>query len=184
LIQTPSCSDLLGVFVTGGALSGNMVEQTLVHKDDIKLEGFLVKESKVLQKRRKRWFVLTSQYLCAFRREGDYRQPTEFIRLRDVSCVKASDVGRAQENSLSVVTPDRTFFLEAGSANERALWMDAIMSCCLLELIFSGSHLDLSSFAIIEDAPEAAKTCKVEPVVQVDDECLWSTAASLLWREV
>mmetsp|Transcript_147575 Transcript_147575/g.282881 ORF Transcript_147575/g.282881 Transcript_147575/m.282881 type:complete len:468 (+) Transcript_147575:47-1450(+) len=146
-----------------------MHEQIFVREDDIKFEGFLVKESAVLQKWRKRWCVLTSEYLCAFKVKGDYRKPTEFIRLRDCSSVKSAEKDTGREQSFGVVTEERTFFLFASSAAEKIMWMDAIMSCCFIEFITFGTEHSLSSFAIAEEMTEDAKICQADDMIQASN---------------
>eukprot|EP00913_Durusdinium_trenchii_P011355 g10666.t1 len=54
--------------------------EIVIHRDDIIKEGFLVKQSKHMKEWRRRWFVLTPQYLCSFKSQGEYRNPTEHIR--------------------------------------------------------------------------------------------------------
>lgn len=132
-----------------------VTEQIVVHRHDIKRAGFLAKESKVLKNWNRRWLVLTDQYLCSFKVEGDYRKPTEFIKLGECSAVKSAFNDTGEQNSLAVVTPDRTFYLIAGSAGEKDAWMGAIMSCCLPELICSGVRSFLPSFPISEDEDDA-----------------------------
>mmetsp|Transcript_16966 Transcript_16966/g.27494 ORF Transcript_16966/g.27494 Transcript_16966/m.27494 type:complete len:118 (+) Transcript_16966:81-434(+) len=100
-----------------------MTTEIVVHRDDIVMEGSLVKESKILKTWRQRWFVLTPQYLCSFQNKGDYRNPTEFIRLNQCSTVKSSP---DKENGLCVVTPDRTFNLIAQDGQDKEKWIGAI----------------------------------------------------------
>lgn len=125
--------------------------------DDIRRAGFLVKESRILKSWRRRWLVLTPHYLYSFKTEGDYRRPTESIKLGDCIAVKSAENDTGTKNSLFVVTPDRTFVLIADSAHEKDLWLGAIMSCCLPELICSGVRSFLPSFPIDEDADELEK---------------------------
>eukprot|EP00438_Fugacium_kawagutii_P016673 Skav229383 [mRNA] locus=scaffold584:246781:247140:- [translate_table: standard] len=103
-----------------------MADQILIHKDDIVMEGFLVKQSKHLKEWRQRWFVLTPQYLCSFKSQGDYTNPTEFVRLAECSTVRSADEATGKENSLCVQTPQRSFCLIAGSAAEKEQWISRI----------------------------------------------------------
>eukprot|EP00427_Karlodinium_veneficum_P003961 CAMPEP_0169165092 /NCGR_PEP_ID=MMETSP1015-20121227/59225_1 /TAXON_ID=342587 /ORGANISM="Karlodinium micrum, Strain CCMP2283" /LENGTH=99 /DNA_ID=CAMNT_0009237655 /DNA_START=84 /DNA_END=384 /DNA_ORIENTATION=+ len=63
------------------------------------------------------------QYLCSFQNRGDYRNPTEFIRLNQCSTVKSQD---GKENGFCVVTPDRTFNLIANDNQDKEKWIGAI----------------------------------------------------------
>mmetsp|Transcript_98576 Transcript_98576/g.274274 ORF Transcript_98576/g.274274 Transcript_98576/m.274274 type:complete len:122 (-) Transcript_98576:129-494(-) len=103
-----------------------MASEIIVHPDDIIKEGFLVKQSKFMKEWRRRCFVLTPQYLCSFRNQGDYRNPTEFIRLRECSTVKSADEDTGKENSFRVDTPERVFYLIADSAAEKEAWIGHI----------------------------------------------------------
>ena len=88
------------------------MEQIVIHKDDIAMEGFMVKQSKHLKEWRQRWFVLTSQYLCSFKAEGDYTNPTEYVRLAECSTVRSAEDSTGKENSFCVQTAQRFFLLD------------------------------------------------------------------------
>mmetsp|Transcript_58338 Transcript_58338/g.92620 ORF Transcript_58338/g.92620 Transcript_58338/m.92620 type:complete len:119 (-) Transcript_58338:232-588(-) len=103
-----------------------MAAQIAVHQDDIVMEGCLVKESMYLKIWRKRWFVLTPDYLCAFKSRGDYKNPTEFIRLKQCSTVKSAEGSLGDEHSLCVITPERCFYLIASTGPEKEKWIEAI----------------------------------------------------------
>lgn len=92
----------------------------------IKKKGFLSKESKILKIWRKRWFVLTSTSLYAFKGKDVWNQsPTEEITLKEVMSVIGWDNG-----ILRVETPERTLLLQAESDAERDEWIEAIADCC------------------------------------------------------
>jgi len=103
-----------------------MSAEIIVHRDDVKKEGWLVKQSKHLKEWRKRWFVLTPQYLCSFKSQGEYRNPTEAIRLRECSTVKSADEDTGKENSFRVDTQARVFYLIADSPSEKESWIGHI----------------------------------------------------------
>mmetsp|Transcript_52167 Transcript_52167/g.82837 ORF Transcript_52167/g.82837 Transcript_52167/m.82837 type:complete len:122 (-) Transcript_52167:180-545(-) len=103
-----------------------MATEIQVHRDDIVQEGPLVKESKILKTWRQRWFVLTPQYLCSFQQQGVYKNPTEYIRLKDCSTVKSADASIGKEHAFCVVTPDRVFNLIASDAADKEKWIGAI----------------------------------------------------------
>ena len=100
--------------------------QIVIHRDDIVKEGWLVKQSKHLKEWRRRWFVLTPQYFCSFKKQGEVRNPTEAVRLRECSTVKSSDEDTGKENSFRVDTPGRVFYLIADTAAEKEAWIGHI----------------------------------------------------------
>lgn len=78
---------------------------------------------------------------------------TEFIRLTECSAVQSADEVLGKDNSFSVVTPARTFFLMTDSPGEKEVWMDAVINCC--PLLSDGGALNrLSLAAIHEDQDE------------------------------
>mmetsp|Transcript_55536 Transcript_55536/g.88160 ORF Transcript_55536/g.88160 Transcript_55536/m.88160 type:complete len:120 (+) Transcript_55536:75-434(+) len=103
-----------------------MAEQIVIHKDDIVMEGFMVKQSKHLKEWRQRWFVLTSQYLCSFKAEGDYTNPTENLRLAECSTVRSAEDSTGKENSFCVQTAQRSFCLIARNVAEKEQWISRI----------------------------------------------------------
>ncbi|CAE6917523.1 PH1 [Symbiodinium sp. CCMP2592] len=100
--------------------------EIVIHRDDIIKEGFLVKQSKHMKEWRRRWFVLTPQYLCSFKSQGEYRNPTEHIRLAECSTVKSADEDTGKENSFRVDTPARVFYLIADSSSDKESWIGHI----------------------------------------------------------
>merc|ERR1719238_379619 len=103
-----------------------MAAQVVIHRDDIIKEGWMVKQSRIMKDWRRRWFVLTPQYLCSFKTQGDYRNPTEAIRLRECQTVKSADDDTGKENSFRVDTPTRVFYLIADSPSEKESWIGSI----------------------------------------------------------
>ena len=108
------------------AVATAMAEQIIIHKDDIVMEGFMVKQSKHLKEWRQRWFVLTPEYLCSFKSQGDYTNPTEYIRLAECSTVKSAEETTGKENSFCVQTTQRSFCLIARSAAEKEQWISRV----------------------------------------------------------
>lgn len=100
--------------------------EIVVHKDDIIKEGWLVKQSKHMKDWRRRYVVLTPQYLCTFKTQGDYRNPTEALRLRECSTVKSADEDTGKDNSFRVDTPGRVFYLIADTSSEKEAWIGNI----------------------------------------------------------
>jgi len=103
-----------------------MSAEIVIHRDDIIKEGWLVKESRHLKDWRRRWCVLTPQYLATFKNQGEYRNPSEAIRLRECSTVKSAEEETGKDNSFRVDTPGRVFHLIADSATEKEAWIGNI----------------------------------------------------------
>lgn len=65
-----------------------------LNKADIIKEGWLMKQSKFMKDWRRRWLVLTPQYLLSYRSPtSDYsaRNVTEYLRLNECSTVKSME---------------------------------------------------------------------------------------------
>ena len=70
-------------------------------------EGFLEKRSRFLKGWRKRWIVVTPNYLCTFKKQGDYKSPTEQIALSEFKSIFPADAELSKENTLKIDTNDR-----------------------------------------------------------------------------
>jgi hypothetical protein len=127
-----------------------------VLQEQVKLEGYLVKESKLFYIRRRRWFVLTDQYLCSFKTKGVYTRPTEFMSLCDCSSVRSAYKETGVDNSIYVVSAERTFFLIAESSAAQQMWMTSILNSCLPALTCNGKHCHLALFVIDENTRETS----------------------------
>merc|ERR1719440_416153 len=103
-----------------------MSTEIVISRDDIIKEGWLSKESVHLKTWKRRWMVLTPQYLCSFKNQGEFRNPTEVIRLRECSTVKSADDDTGKENSFRVDTPTRVFRLVAESSSDKEAWIGHI----------------------------------------------------------
>jgi hypothetical protein len=108
--------------------------------DKIWLEGYLEKESRWLKIWRKRWCVLTSTGLYAYRAEGDIKNSTESVLLDDFSSVKTTFQGEKRKHVIRIETPQRTLLLSARSEMEMHKWMNAIQDCRLPKLFEDGCH--------------------------------------------
>merc|ERR1711924_202225 len=104
----------------------NMADQIIINPSDVVKEGFLVKESMHLKQWQRRYFVLTSQYLCSFKQQNMYSNPTEVIRLREGSTVKSSSEETGREHTFRVESPNRTFELIAENAQDKEAWIGII----------------------------------------------------------
>mmetsp|Transcript_43001 Transcript_43001/g.79988 ORF Transcript_43001/g.79988 Transcript_43001/m.79988 type:complete len:354 (-) Transcript_43001:12-1073(-) len=125
-------------------------ESFTLYEDDIKKEGWLQKQSAVLLQWRRRWCVLTSQFVCSFRYEGNYKRPTEIMKLSEILSVKGAELETGKEHCIAVQSEDRTFFLIAPSALEKEEWSGSIMNWCLPEIACRGVRRSLTLFSIEE----------------------------------
>eukprot|EP00918_Siedleckia_nematoides_P078481 GHVU01171734.1.p1 GENE.GHVU01171734.1~~GHVU01171734.1.p1 ORF type:complete len:122 (+),score=14.97 GHVU01171734.1:43-408(+) len=103
-----------------------MSEDILINSADIIKEGWIQKQSLFFKNWRRRWLVLTNEYLCTFPESGKYAKPTEYLRLRDCSTVKSADDDVHKEFSFRVDSPQRVFFLVADSPGDREAWIGQI----------------------------------------------------------
>ena len=85
-----------------------------------------MKESAMVRQYRKRWLVLTPDYLYTFKRERAYDAPTEEVDLKQCGTVKSADDLTNKPFSFTVQVPERNFFLLAASDAERNEWVAAI----------------------------------------------------------
>lgn len=125
-------------------------EPFVLYEDDIKKEGWLQKQSQILLQWRKRWCVLTSQFVCSFKYQGNYQRPTEIMKLSEILSVKCAESETGKTHSLAVQSDDRTFFLIASSAEEQEEWTASIMNWCLPEIACRGITRSLTLFSIRE----------------------------------
>mmetsp|Transcript_93248 Transcript_93248/g.145461 ORF Transcript_93248/g.145461 Transcript_93248/m.145461 type:complete len:196 (-) Transcript_93248:46-633(-) len=113
----------------------------IVDSDDVLKEGYLIKESKHLKSWRRRWCVLTPTCLCTFPTErlpsfnvnrwcvtsnAGRDQPSEYLLLAHCLSVSCANDETDEENCFYVNSPDRAFFLQAPSADEKQAWIEAI----------------------------------------------------------
>jgi len=89
-------------------------------------EGFLEKQSRHLKRWKRRWFVLQDSNLYSFKKEKDYKDPTEIIDLRVFSSVKSSEDYTNKQHSFDVYSTDMVFSMVAATENEKEDWIRAI----------------------------------------------------------
>lgn len=107
--------------------NGNKNVADYYKKGNILKEGWLKKKYKDTQEWRRRWVVLTPHYLATFKEQGDYQNPTEVIRLREVltvQSVSSSETGKS--TSFSVKTKQRALYLAADNTAEQTSWVGRI----------------------------------------------------------
>jgi hypothetical protein len=101
----------------------------VVREQDVLLRGHLSKQSRWLLQWRPRWTVLTGQFLCTYEFEGEEnlgRSPTEFLALRDCVTVRSAEDEVGKEHAFRVDGAGRTFWLLAGSKEEKEKWIGGI----------------------------------------------------------
>ncbi|CEM20935.1 unnamed protein product [Vitrella brassicaformis CCMP3155] len=103
-----------------------MTDNIVISREEIVKEGWLSKQSRFLRDWRRRWFILTPHYLASFRKQGQYTNPTEILRLRDCSTVKSADDEVHKDNAFRVDTPGRVFFLVADTTADKESWIGHI----------------------------------------------------------
>eukprot|EP00927_Polykrikos_kofoidii_P069444 TRINITY_DN64926_c0_g1_i1.p1 TRINITY_DN64926_c0_g1~~TRINITY_DN64926_c0_g1_i1.p1 ORF type:complete len:145 (+),score=20.56 TRINITY_DN64926_c0_g1_i1:64-435(+) len=103
-----------------------MSAEIVIHREDITKEGWLSKQSKFMKDWRRRWIVLTPQYICSFKQQGDYRNPSEVLRIRECSTVKSASEETGKDHSFRVDTPGRVFYLIAETSQEKEAWIGHI----------------------------------------------------------
>ena len=69
---------------------------------------------------------MTPQCLCSFKAQGDLRNPTEAIRLRECFTDKSSESVTEKENSFRADTPDRVFYLIADTSADKEAWIGCV----------------------------------------------------------
>jgi len=106
-------------------------DQIVVAKDDIIMEGYLVKQSRYMKDWRRRYVVLTKQYLCTFKEEDDRSILTEALPLHLCSSVSPAWDDTGDDHSFRVDTPGRVFYLLADTHADKDWWMGGI-SCQMM----------------------------------------------------
>ena len=98
----------------------------MISAQDVRKEGWVLKESAVFRAYRKRWVVLTRERIYSFKRERCYVDPTEDIDLRQCGTVKSADDLTNRAFSFTVQVPGRNFYFVAASDAERNEWVAAV----------------------------------------------------------
>ena len=102
-------------------------------------EGFLEKRSRFLKGWRKRWIVLTPNYMTTFKSQGNYTDPTEQIPLADFSSIFPADEELRRANTFKMVTTEREFYFTAESQEIRDDWMSVLGQIVIHTGLKSGS---------------------------------------------
>jgi PH domain len=89
-------------------------------------EGWLEKRSRFLKGWRKRWIVLTPNYLNTFKTKKDLTDPTEQIPLSEFSSILPVGFEVNRPNVFKIQTTDREFFFNADNQTERDEWVSVL----------------------------------------------------------
>lgn len=89
-------------------------------------EGWLSKRSRFLKGWRKRWIVLTPTYICTFKGQGNYSDPTEQILLSEFNMILPADEELNKPNTFKMMTMDREFFFLADNQTDRDEWVSVL----------------------------------------------------------
>ncbi|KAH7647517.1 PH domain-containing [Cryptosporidium bovis] len=100
--------------------------QLIIRPEEIVKQGWLYKQSRFLKDWRRRWFVLTRNYLASFKDSGNLASPTESLKLSECLTVRSADEDTNRENAFRVDTPNRVFFLIAENPIEKEEWIGQI----------------------------------------------------------
>ncbi|KAE8269398.1 hypothetical protein A4X09_0g2950 [Tilletia walkeri] len=84
--------------------------------------GYLYKRGEKRKTWKKRWFVLRSSKLAYYKNEKEY-QLLRFIDMSEVHTVAAVEL-KGKDHTFGIVTPSRTFYVNAGSRQEMQAWID------------------------------------------------------------
>jgi hypothetical protein len=115
-----------------------MATEITAHRDDIVKEGWLWKQSKRLKQWRRRWCVLTEDYLYSFKSGAEameLRNPTEAIRLCESSIVAFTSEYTWEPNSFRVGTCERVFYFVADTQIDRESWMSHISHIKVMKVL-------------------------------------------------
>ncbi|KAK6588904.1 PH domain-containing [Cryptosporidium xiaoi] len=100
--------------------------QFIIRPEEIVKQGWLYKQSRFLKDWRRRWFVLTRNYLASFKDSNSLASPTESLKLSECLTVRSADEDTNRENAFRVDTPNRVFFLIAENPIEKEEWIGQI----------------------------------------------------------
>ena len=89
-------------------------------------EGWLEKRSRFLKGWRKRWIILTPNFLTTLKSQGDYSNSTEQIPLNEFRSILPSDMELNRENTFKIETIEREFFFTAETKAERDEWVSVL----------------------------------------------------------
>jgi len=86
--------------------------------------GYLWKKGERRKAWKKRWFVLRSVHLAYYKSSAEYRL-LQLLDLGDIHTCTPVTLKR-HDNTFCIVSPKRTYYLEAGSPNEVQEWVKAV----------------------------------------------------------
>lgn len=105
-------------------VEGKAVHQRKSSDETIVKSGYLWKKGERRKAWKKRWFVLRSAYLAYYKSSAEY----QLLQLLDVGDIHTCTpvTLKKHDNAFCIVSPKRTYYLEAGSPKEVQEWVKAV----------------------------------------------------------
>ena len=101
-------------------------------------EGYLHKESKTLKKTRKRFMVLTGQYLNSYKDDSMSEEPTEIFDLRNYRTAKMCRNGKIGEFEIISLQKQESRVFVAENKHTMNDWLKSIRKVMLFSQDFTG----------------------------------------------
>ncbi|OAQ30639.1 PH-domain-containing protein [Linnemannia elongata AG-77] len=116
------------------------VSRETLHEGQVLKAGFLHKKGERIKIWKKKWFVLRTSKLAYYKDSKEY----ELLRIIDIRDIhKAAEIVVKNKTGVFViVTPRRTFTVQADSAAEMEQWVNAINQAKIQHEFASGSDMD------------------------------------------
>ncbi|KAF9338711.1 hypothetical protein BGZ91_008122 [Linnemannia elongata] len=127
-----------------GSVAGAGVSKDTLQEGQVIKAGYLMKKGERIKIWKKRWFVLRTSKFAYYKDDKEY----ELLRILDVRDVhRAAEVPMKHKSAVFVIlTPRRTFTVQAKSVAEMQEWLQAINQA-KVQSDFMASTSDLESFA-------------------------------------
>merc|ERR1711874_427036 len=115
-----------------------------IDPDSIIKSGWLLKQSKYLKDWRRRWLVLTKNYLLSYKDcNSDLNDFTEVLNINNCSTVKSIENMNNQKcknNAFKVESNERKFFLVADDQKDKERWIGFIGRQMIKPSVVDGFH--------------------------------------------
>ncbi|PIL35357.1 hypothetical protein GSI_02083 [Ganoderma sinense ZZ0214-1] len=133
------------------ASTGTMMQGSL-HETVIKT-GYLWKKGERRKTWKKRWFVLRPAHLAFYKTSAEYK----LLRLLDLTEVHSCTpvVLKKHQNTFGLVSPTRTFYLQAANPNDVREWV-SVINDTRVQLISTSTRNSVSSPIPIPTTPKTA----------------------------
>eukprot|EP01080_Neovahlkampfia_damariscottae_P009635 gene9635-1839_t len=127
-------------------------EKVKLDNEEIKFEGFLTKKGEKVQNWKKRYFVLTENYISYYPTEKK-KSNLGFIKLEDTTTLGSSN---EKKSCFTVITPERTYLLSAETDLLMNCWIEKINEVLGLDLN-GGSSLNGNSPSPISSSTKSPR---------------------------